>query len=150
MKALHVLRRLVPVVVIAAGAVALVSCGDDAPQEVTDAGQTDPDAGPITRDGGPIALRNALGDETDDATLEQVLEELAALDDDNIFLVMSDTEYTVQAMIGDDLYHVEYLDGTGHFHSVEYATAEETAEVFTLYYREDPSWYDVLEWVEWE
>jgi hypothetical protein len=131
------LKAICTVVALATCFVFVVSCaGDSSGDEAAEVASY-----------GPFDVETAVGDIVSSATLEQVVEGLESLDDDNFFLTMShDNGFVQTAVSDDDRYYVEYNDGENQYAGVETLTRDEVIQLFSMYYRGDSEWKDIVEW----
>jgi len=139
--------------VILISVVLFISCAEDTAKpdkEAETKTETQEKAPAEADDLGPFTVETADGTEIADASLEQVVEVIKSLDSDNFFLIMHNRDGFIQAMIEGDEFYVEYNDGTSQYSAAEYLSIDETVNVFSLYYRGDDSWLDIVEWEELE
>ena len=111
------------------------------------AGDSSSDAAAEAASYGPFEVETAVDDIVSSATLEQVVAGLESLDEENFFLTMSHEGGFVQTAVGDDdLYYVEYNDDGDQYAGVEPITRDDVIRLFSMYYRGDSEWKDIVEW----
>lgn len=117
----------------------IVACGNDSPPAREGTGDA-------VVAGRRYAVEMADGTTIASASLEQVLEGIESLDEDNFFLILSHEGGFVQTAYSDGEYYVEYNEEGEQFAGTELLSLEEVTELFSLYYRGEEGWMDIVEW----
>ena len=117
----------------------IVACGSDSPPAREGTGDA-------VVAGRRYAVETADGTTIASASLEQVLEGIESLDEDNFFLILSHEGGFVQTAYSDGEYYVEYNEEGEQFAGTELLSLEDVTELFSLYYRGEEGWMDIVEW----
>jgi len=93
-----------------------------------------------------MKIENAIGKIVQNATGEDLHHEIAALNEESNFLILSNGDDYIQCAVSDSGFMAEYQDGTGHYSSEDVLSSETIEKLFTAYLSRSNAWRGMVRW----
>ncbi|WP_319416622.1 hypothetical protein [Marispirochaeta aestuarii] len=95
-----------------------------------------------------MKIENANGKTVRNITGEDLHQEIAALNEENNFLILSDGDDYIQCAVSGSGFIVEYQDSTGHYSSDDTLSSDAIEKLFKAYLSRSTEWRGMAGWAK--